>query len=472
MNVRHLLLLTLLSACGDKQVGLDSGDTEDTDTTDGPECGQDDNCNDWEICEAEVCVDGDRNNAADEAESLIWDDGASSDRYINPAEDVDYYTISAAGGEYIRVRTISADDKGSGLYDTVVTLRDPNQKIIAQVDNYPTGAAFTSSDSSLYAYLPDEGTYTVEVEDNGSVDSTDKEEPYGDRSYTYTIQLDTWSAGTGESDAADDPSLSYEFTTGDTDAFWPMGVVLEEAGDVDYIDFSFPYDDARFLIYAQDDSYTDADPLVRIYDSNDLLVAEMSGIRDGGDKYTPALSTGDYRMEITDASGDGGDDHWFYLFLRYNDTGTTLDAEVEDNDDAFSATELETVLNDNSSGQYTFSGAMGYADDKKDGPDEDWYVVDAFDTGFMAVCLVSEYFGSAIAPTVSVFEVDGETVLKEVEGTDDYPTVGFTNVPVESGSSYYIRVAHDEGGATGLTSWYEFNAFIADFEIGSYGCPP
>lgn len=465
-----MLSLAALSACGDKDVSIDdSTDTEPED--DGVECVEDDDCNDWEICEDSVCEDGDRNNSADESITLAWDDGPSREHYINPAGDVDYFDISSPGGEYLRVRTITPEDEDG--YDTIVTIRDPDQRILARVDNYPTGAVFTSSDSTIYAYLPVDGTYTIEVEDIGSVSDSDDLEAYGSRDYTYTIQVDTWGSGTSEDDASDDPSLEYEFTASDAGSYWPLGVALETEGDVDYVNFSFPYDNARFILYAQSDSYNDAVPLVRIYDADDNLVSEMSDITGGRDKYTPALSAGDYRMEITDVDGAGGTENWFFLYMSYGSEDTTYDAEVESNDTWSTATVLETTENTTESGgAYTASTAMGFADEKKKGVDEDWYQITAFDDGYLVSCMVSNYFSSTVAPTIALIDGDGETVLEEISGTDEYPTAVLENVEVSAGQTYYVRFTHADGGDTGLMAWYEFNVFVADFEIASYGCPP
>ena len=108
MRAAPLLYLGLLAACGDKDVGIqDTSPSDNTDTGPDIECLEDDDCNDWEVCDADACVDGDRNNSADESLTLSWDDGPSRDYYINPAGDVDYYDLSAAGGEFVRIRTIT-----------------------------------------------------------------------------------------------------------------------------------------------------------------------------------------------------------------------------------------------------------------------------------------------------------------------------------------------------------------------------
>src|SRR5678815_1317390 len=99
--MRNLCLGLLLTACvKDKPIedsrpdGDDGGDDGGT-----SDCADDGECSPWQICEAGDCLDGDRNNATDEAEPLLWEGAAEG--YINPENDVDFYSFTADGGEYI-----------------------------------------------------------------------------------------------------------------------------------------------------------------------------------------------------------------------------------------------------------------------------------------------------------------------------------------------------------------------------------
>ena len=170
MQKLGLVLALVLFGCGkdepieDGSTGVGSGDGGDEGGDDGGEydCESDDECSSWEICESQECVDGDRNNSLDEAEGILWDDATSG--YINPADDVDYYTFTAEGGEYIRVSVTNDSEEG----DTVLVLRNPSGKTHAVVDNHPTGGSVSTYDSVMYAYLDEAGTWSLSIEDVGS----------------------------------------------------------------------------------------------------------------------------------------------------------------------------------------------------------------------------------------------------------------------------------------------------------------
>ena len=184
-----------------------------------------------------------------------------------------------------------------------------------------------------------------------------------------------------------------------------------------------------------------------------------------------------YLLALSDEDGDGGDNEWFFVFLLQDGGDSAAPQESEDNNQPILATVLETTENAGSSGDYTFSEALGFADPTmtKDGveADEDWYAIEAFDDGYMVVCLSSAYYGSALTPDVAVIDPDGETVLDEAEGDEDeYPTAAIENVEVNGGDTYYIKVTSPESAEGTPMEWYEFFVYVADFEIGSYGCPP
>ena len=185
-------LLTLSLACSGDQ-GIDEDDDQDTiDDGDGDDsgpvddsCATDEDCPSWSICEESECIDGDRNNSVDEAERLLWDD--SIDGIINPAEDVDYFTFEAEGGEFVYISIEDDEDEDT---DLVIVLRKPNGKVLAMADNYATGTSVTGIDAGLFGYIPEEGSYSVSVEDAGSYYSGG--DPEGNEDYRYSLSLDKY----------------------------------------------------------------------------------------------------------------------------------------------------------------------------------------------------------------------------------------------------------------------------------------
>ena len=149
-----MLFLWALYGCGDKPIETDTEDTTisqpDTELPE-IECSEDSDCDNGTICEDQECIDGDRNNDQDEAVGLLWE----SEEYetINPVGDIDFFSFSASGGEYVRIYTQTDYESG----DTILTLRDPNGKIVTWSDDYPTNTAVNDLDSVIYAYLAEQG---------------------------------------------------------------------------------------------------------------------------------------------------------------------------------------------------------------------------------------------------------------------------------------------------------------------------
>ncbi|MFT5686555.1 MAG: hypothetical protein ACI8RZ_007511 [Myxococcota bacterium] len=469
-----MMMLVLMTACGDKDQPIENDDEGGGDTViDTQECDSDGDCGSSDICEDNECVDGDRNNSVEEAETLLPDDD-SDGYFINPSGDEDYYSYTSNGGEFIRIAVTSPDESKSDVdvYDTYLTLRDPDLRVIAEVDNYPTGASLSSADSILYAYLAEAGTYTLVVEDNGTYVG---ESAYGDNRYEYAISIATWGQHTEDEDAADDPGLSIDMDS--ANSYYAIGVALEEEGDIDYVELNMAFDNNRFYVLGQVDVLDGVNPQVKLHTEDGETLMDVAPLSGGASAYYPATQDGDYILELSDEDGDGGDNEWFFVFLLQDGGDSASPVEDEDNGLPILATPLEFTENSNSSGDYTVSNVLGFADPTKgkDGyeVDEDWYSIEAFDDGFLVVCLSSSYYGSAITPTLSLIEQDGTTVLEEVEGSEDeYPTAVIENVEVIGGDTYYVKVTNPEDATGSPMEWYEFTLYVADFSIGNYGCPP
>jgi len=535
--MKVLLMAMMLTACGGKDTEPDEEPEPDTDETTA--CLSDQDCADYEICVDSVCIDGDRNNSEEEGE-IVSNGLTYENKYINPAGDVDYYRLDSDGDEFVRIATVTPKDPDDNRYNTVVSVFDPNGELVAFVDGYPTGATFTSSDSIMYAYLATPGTYIIVVEDDGNYDSDDDTVAYGESGYVYSMSLSPWSGRTAEGDSPDEPGHVFELDSGSVGNYWPLGVVIDEKGDVDYSTIEFPFDNAPFIILSQVENYSNVDtqPHVTItapevlglcYDNGVATTQSCSSVSDcSGSVYAkgstetdtdtdtgtgtgnwvcvgyeagqvlvdntmdtpsmlvaPVLNELDYGLAISDASGNGGANQWFMLFAYYLDEDTAypvMDFEQDPgNDDYANATTLDAEVVDNTSGSYSSSKVLGYADlpESPATADQDWYAIEAFTDGFMTVCMNASVLGSDITPSIAVYADDGTTVLDteagdpgQQDGSDEYPTAAIENIPVEEGSMYYIQVTSPEDANYTLFEWYEFVAYVADFSIGSYSCPP
>ena len=298
-----------IESTGDEDDGSGSSD-DGSDGGDDGSCVEDTQCAGYEICEGGECVDGDRNNAPEEAVSILWDDTRTE--YINPEADVDYFVFEADGGEYVRISVTLPEDFEAS--DSVLELRKSNGKVVTTADGFATETLVTGVDAVAFAYLDEAGTYTISVEDDGSAGRDVDGETVGGRSYRYTLSLEEWGGHTSEDDGPSEPS---EIVVLDSERLWSsVGVVLEEEGDVDYILLEHAVDGASlYLDGNQDLSGSDASPRVRLLDEDGVAFTDKVGV--GPEEYAlaPALDAGTYVVEVSDAGGLGGANHWAWVHL-------------------------------------------------------------------------------------------------------------------------------------------------------------
>ncbi|MCK6503821.1 hypothetical protein L6R53_10545 [Myxococcota bacterium] len=455
-------------ACGDKPIDEDgtTGDGGADGGTSAPECGGDEECADWEICEGQACVDGDRSNSADEAVTVLWDSEVGG--YLNPAGDVDWFVLSAEGGEHVRLRTVHEYGEAGG--DTVMTLRDGSGKILTTSDDYPTGGSTSSADSTIYAYLPAAGDYLVEVQDQGTWDGSGKD--VGDPDFAYTLSVESWGQHTEEPDDGAAPSLSLDVEG--TGTFYAVGVALEEEGDVDAIELSHGLGEVTLWVYGiQDLPGSEAEPSARLWRDGEEVLFQKEGLTGGGYAYAPFLAAGTYTLELYDADLGGGADHWFYVFPILFDSGDSYPLEVEANDSRLGAQALDMVETTTGAGSaYAYGQVTGHVDAVGD---EDWFSVQARPDAELVVCLSSALGGSLVAPDLELYDEAGELVASGAGSVSTVPNARIEGVTMGSGA-YTLRVVDDEGAWSGAGAWYRVVVYTADFDVasyedGGYACP-
>ena len=454
-----MLISTILFLACNGDVAPEETTTSTTTTTEEG-CSGDSECSDGKICEETECIDGDRNNSAEEAEAILWDDSVSG--FINPAGDIDYYTFSAHGGEYIRITTEVLFEDG----DTVVVLRDPTGQILTWSDDFPTGTAVTSLDSVIYAYLPYEGDYLISVEDYYAFNNSDE---YGHPNYDYTLSLTSWDQVTAEPDEMGDASLTVDM---DSVNLWDsVGVHIQEVEDSDWIELNYaPQGDEGIspFLYVSGTINLDGSsltPQVRLRDENGDVLSDFVGVGPEGVLLYPNMTEGKYWMEIKDENDGGGDDYWTFLFLISRDY-TPYPTETESNDSQETANALEmTTLETSSESEYKVGKYFG----ELSAGDVDWFSFSHdYPEGQIVLCLSSAKYGSTTAPFVQITDLEGNIIVEGDASTDE-PNFGFQDFVSETGE-YFISIQDDE--AIGLSSdWYQFLVYSTDFEATSYDCP-
>jgi hypothetical protein len=471
-----VLLITALACTGDEGIDEDDGGDESGEESgdEGGDEGGDDTCESdadcpsWSICEDSECVDGDRNNSVDEAESLLWDD--SIDGYINPADDVDYFSFEADGGEFVYINVLDDEDEET---DVVIVLRKPNGKVLAMADAYATGTSVTGVDAAIFAYIPEAGSYSISVEDAGSYYSGG--DAYGAQDYSFELSLSEWSQATAETDGFEQPNVTLGV---DTERLWTsVGFVLEEDGDSDFVTVEYNVEDA--VIYMDGNQYVDGTDLsiqMRLLHEDGTVLSDKEDVGPEGYAIYPSASTGTYIIELSDALGTGGAEHWGFLHFISRLDGYVHDNEDEPNDYPLDAQELTLEEYENSAGNLFRRGQADGAIDVIGDADLYSFSVD-YKENYLCTCVNSVEYGSATAPTFEILDSDGALVQYEDsdgelqdaiytgDGAQDPDTL-IENLPLESGD-YMLRVsgAKKDGGPG---NWYRFNFFASSFEVASY----
>lgn len=435
------MLIQLLACNG--QNFPDSGFVPPSDT--GPvvteTCEDDADCEDHEICEEEACTDGDRNNTIDEAEEILWDQPA--DGILQSTDDQDFFTFTAEGGEYIRVHTETFDED----MNTLVSLYSPTGKLHAQEDDHALGGVSTY-DTVMYAYLPSAGDWTLLVEElNGD----------GYSGYSYDVELSEFGGYTEDPDTISD---GYELGV-EAGYYYAVGWLLEEPGDVDYIQLSLPYDECPTVLtgssYAID---SDATPIYELISAEgELLLRKESPGGDNGSGFYFEVDGGDAVITVTDNVGGGGETHWGFVYVRVYDRGYFYTYEEEPNDYDGTATVLDVEWETTSDGQLGSAFGWGWIDSPGD---EDWWSVAVDPEHYLYINGTADYFGSLIDAEVAVYNSDGELVGEgSDEGVDDLFSDVDTIGPLPGGQ-YFIQVTN-KNSESGPATYYRFSAYQTDY---------
>ncbi len=473
--MRILALLPLLLACNPADEITDPGPDVETDDT-GPgettdeECDGDEACEAWEICESDRCVDGDR-DSFDGPITIGWDEEITG--YLNPESDWDYYALTVEGGEFARIATRptgagEGEPEASEEMDTVVATYDAEGNLLAWEDDYPTGGSVSGSDSIVYTYFPEAGTYRIVVMD--STTAFDAEEKLGGPDFSYVLSVEPYSAPPTEEDSFASPGAEREVDNG---YLYPIPVLLEEEGDSDWLELALPYDDCPVLLRGSAHlDGTDAAPRVRLYDGGEQLLLDLDELGTNGVALYPSVAGGKAVIEALDGEGGGGANHWFFVIASAYEQGYSTTAEGEEiayqidgepNDTIEQAQLLiQTELETSGGSAYTAAFLWGLQDSEGD---EDWYALHAQAGHYLNVWGTADFNGSLMNPAIEVYDATGSLLTEWYDGSDDAPDL--SNLLIETTGTHYVRVFDETGAAPGGAPWfYRFSIYVTDFETG------
>ncbi|MFT7519872.1 MAG: hypothetical protein ACI9MC_002016 [Kiritimatiellia bacterium] len=445
-------ILALTSCSGEQPTSDDIGtDTE----SEGPECQIDDDCVTHSICnDSQECVIGDRDDEFDGATAIRIteeDDGPNVRQgMIHTAGDVDFYAYESAGDEWLRVFTRSDDNVEDGL-DTVVSVYRSNGKLHHVMDEFGTGSV-SSFDSLMNVYIPDAGTWYIKVEDVGTYN--DDGTPRGQESFLYDLGVQEWRSITSEPDSADDQSITFEMRNGNT--IYPLGVVIDEAGDVDYTSVKMPHGDAPFEIWAPSSipgSELEARVTVTDDEGQTILVKDNIG-DDGIATYFDGWNT-TWNVSVSDVrEGQGSQNHWTVLYFRTRTEGYGNPRESEPNNDSLTANLIETEESTEDGVKFDrgfLQSVLGSPDD------EDFFQIEGVQDGRLRVVCSSSRYGSLGDVELEVIDPDGKSLGIFSDGDDSAPDLDSLE---DINRGLYTLRFFEKDGAGSLGVYFRCGAYV------------
>lgn len=449
-----LLLLPALSlsACGDRKE--DSAAEGSIPDPTGQTCSDDAQCGDGTICEAGACEPGDRSDSPEEAIPVFYEEDNAG--IINPVGDEDWFSFSGNAGSFVRISTAHEES----ALDTVVSLYDAQGSRLAWEDGY-AGGTVSGYDSLVHAFLPVTGTYYVKVEDMGSF--YDGEVPYGSDSAAYDLRISSQGDGGDEADSLQSAGQSHEISG--ANIFYPIAFSFPEDGDSDYCSLILPYTDAPIYLFTmQNDDGSGATPLLRLYDSAGVLVFDGEDPARADGLQLLANQDDRYVLEISDASGGSGADHWGWAFVIIGEPGDGNPREEEPNDEIANADSLSFEDQEPDSGVYLSGYGQGFLSASDD---VDTWAVPLAEELYISIALGAQDYGGLLQARIEVLDAAGVAVatVDSPAGADE----GALNLGPFPAGDYFVRFSGvpDSGMTGGEGFFYRFGLHQSSFEFSN-----
>ncbi len=397
--------------------------------------------------------------------------GSTVELSPNSESSIDFHFYASESGWY----HVSAKGN-SGEYASPaprVEIFNPEGELHVDMDDYPGNGGIGYLDSGTDFYVSRPGAWLVRVSSR-----------YPDHQGYGSIRIDALSQFTKEPDSRDAPFISTTSPAPDyltmvrSPLLIPVGVLLEEPGDVDWIRIPISYTHGVLAITGQERIPGSAATIqVTLFDPQQQQVAQVTDLGVDGriTHIVDADAAGDYLLRVEDVDGAGGPDHWSVIYIKTIDLDSELlqqfAVETEPNN-SLSAAEIPFVHMDDDGGQITHDVYVRGTLDTSAA--EDWFRFDMF-VGAERYSLSwwGEEFGSAIRPSVQVFSGDGQLVfefdgLSPARGTEEPRGGPFDEYfsPLPSTETCYVRIWSAQGiyGATSsyfvwfqAANWTDYN---------------
>jgi hypothetical protein len=449
MALKHrvwmLPLLLLAVGCPDEE--------EPEDEIEPPECEADSECRfarGLEICEAGACIEGDRNNGPEDAQLL--EPGDVADLYIAPAGDVDWFRFQGTAGDLVRILTTA--DETEDL-DTVIRYFDADANEIGFNDDW-TRIGSVPPDARLHTGVADTGIVYFTVEDRRSWinDPTDPPEGGDDFRYEASFQNFDQLGGTTVGIEADDtPAQATPWVFEEPNFNYTVGGFLGVAGDVDWYAIPVVAGEAVRL-YGVPNNGTAATPTITPhYQRGEEFVPIRTyydlSLDSSNRGYIPILETGNLLLAIEDATGGGGNDHWYVWHGAKNPAADGFPPEVEPNDQPVEAT---TGIVDGPE-SVAFWGRIDPAGDV------DHYALEAEAGDRLSVNFETTEHDEPTRPGISVIAPDG-TVEFTVEWSIGDPPPTLLNHELTQSGRYTVQISEQDPASGGGNYFYQVHILL------------
>ncbi len=331
---------------------------------------------------------------------------------LDPAGDVDWYSVELAEGDFLQVQTVTVEGEPAdpdfdcdGLTDTnptdpVALVYDPEGNEVVAIDSW---AGFSCGADGIGLVRADRGgTWTVAVTDwNSWADGGGffGNDPVGGPEYSYRLYVTVRTAGDGGGSVG----TSGELAT------------LAEAGEVD--EWTVEVTERAWIsLFHAPNTNADYDDLVfALVDASGTQVAHADedafyGIYGGLSMRYPA-DPGRYTLQVHDEDGVAAPEDWYWLW-QWTNTEQATNAEAEPNDELASATVLTTR---SGTGEYAGEYVVATFDGVVSDGDVDHFSLEVTDGQYLYLVLYTGEVGSALDGELTLYDVDGVTVLATAE---------------------------------------------------------
>jgi hypothetical protein len=267
---------------------------------------------------------------------------------------------------------------------------------------------------------------------------------------------------------------------------YAVGVILEEPGEVDYVQIDFPYDNAGLYVDGISDLQgSDANPMASILTMDGTLMAQRDEVGPYDGVYYPDMGAGPVMVSVEDADGGGGANYWAVLIIKAMNEDGAYSSETEPNDVEVQATVFEMGEYENASGHTYFEGTIWGAMTAPGDVDVFRIEVSGAETAetgagdavqYLVVCMNSGRWGSSITPSLTAIAADGTELATSEGDADDTPDNRLENVEITPGEPLYVSVTDGPDSAGTPDEWYMLKAYVASFSVtsyedGGYSCP-